>query len=148
MPAQARRRKTKGRVRRLQGQVVGGDNPLLDPSLWRLITGKGLQVAPGNFAVAPASFTRAGRSGQRPRPPPPALPVRIGRYCPCVGKLNSKRASGTIGDGTGASRPGAVTPRLARTPAETPGESARVGLPGLQCSAGALLRGSSELINK
>jgi hypothetical protein len=25
------------------------------------------------------------------------------------------------GDGTGASRPGAVTPRLARTPAETPG---------------------------
>jgi hypothetical protein len=26
------------------------------------------------------------------RPPPPALPVRIGRYCPCVGKLN-KQAS-------------------------------------------------------
>jgi hypothetical protein len=52
------------------------------------------------------------------------------------------------GDGTGASRPGAVTPRLARTPAETPGGSARVGLLGLQCSAGALLRDSFELINK
>ena len=56
------------------------------------------------------------------------------------------------GDGTGASRPGAavtaVTPRLARTPAETPGRPARVGLLGLQCSAGALLRGSFELINK
>jgi hypothetical protein len=36
---------------------------------------------------------RAGRSGQRPRPPPPALPVRIGHYCPCVGELNSKQAS-------------------------------------------------------
>jgi hypothetical protein len=47
-------------------------------------------------------------------------------------------------NGTGASRPGAVTPRLARTPAETPGGSARVGLPGLQCSAGALLRDSFE----
>jgi hypothetical protein len=23
---------------------------------------------------------------------PPALPVQIGRYCPCVGKLNSKQA--------------------------------------------------------
>jgi hypothetical protein len=34
---------------------------------------------------------RAGRSGQRPwPPPPPALPVRTGRYCPCVGKLNTK----------------------------------------------------------
>jgi hypothetical protein len=52
------------------------------------------------------------------------------------------------GDGMGASRPGAVTPRLARTSAETPGRSARVGLLGLQCSAGALLRGSSELANK
>jgi hypothetical protein len=39
------------------------------------------------------------------------------------------------GDGTGASRPGAVTPRLARALAETPGRSARVGLLGLQCSA-------------
>jgi hypothetical protein len=28
------------------------------------------------------SQDRAGRSGQRLRPPPPALPVRIGRYCP------------------------------------------------------------------
>jgi hypothetical protein len=33
-------------------------------------------------------------------------------------------------------------------PAETPGGSARVGLSGLQCSAGALLRDSFELINK
>jgi hypothetical protein len=39
------------------------------------------------------------------------------------------------GDGAGASRPGAVTPRLARTPAETPGGSARVALLGLQRSA-------------
>jgi hypothetical protein len=38
------------------------------------------------------------------------------------------------GDGTGASRPGAVTPRLARTPGG--------GHLGLQCSEG----GSSELI--
>jgi hypothetical protein len=45
-------------------------------------------------------------------------------------------------------RPGAVTPRPARTPAETPGGPARVGLLGPQCSAGALRRGSSELINK
>jgi hypothetical protein len=52
------------------------------------------------------------------------------------------------GDGMGASRPGAVTPRPARTSAETPGRSARVGLLGLQCSAGALLRSSAELINK
>jgi hypothetical protein len=52
------------------------------------------------------------------------------------------------GDETVASRPGAVTPRLARTPAETPGGSARVGLMGLQRSAGALLRGTFELINK
>jgi hypothetical protein len=36
------------------------------------------------------------------------------------------------GGGTGASRPGAVAPRLARTPAEAPGRSARVGLLGLQ----------------
>jgi hypothetical protein len=43
---------------------------------------------------------------------------------------------------------GAVTPRLARTPAETPEGPARVGLLGLQCSAGALLRDSFELINK
>jgi hypothetical protein len=35
----------------------------------------------------------AGRSGQRPRPPPPALSVRSGRYCPCVGKFKSKQAS-------------------------------------------------------
>jgi hypothetical protein len=39
-------------------------------------------------------------------------------------------------------------PRLARTLAETPGRSARVGLPGLLCSAGALLRYSFELISR
>jgi hypothetical protein len=41
---------------------------------------------------------------------------------------------------------GRTTPRLART--QTPGGPARVGLLGLQFSAGALLRDSSELISK
>jgi hypothetical protein len=54
--------------------------------------------------------------------------------------------------GTGASRPGAVTPRLAREPRRRrrggPIEWDSFPLLGLQCSAGALLRGSSQLINK
>jgi hypothetical protein len=85
-------------------------------------------------------------------------PSPSGRYrrgpglCGCSSASNCGWVRGVWvrGDGTGASRPGAVTPRLARTPAETPGGSTRVGPMGLrlQCSAGALLRESSELINK
>jgi hypothetical protein len=69
------------------------------------------------------------------------LSGRYGRgtgLCGCSSASNCGWVRGVWvrGDGTGASRPGAVTPRLARTSAETPGGSARVGLLGLQCNAG------------
>jgi hypothetical protein len=45
-----------------------------------------LRVREGSAAANPIS-------GLRGQVQPPALPVRTGRYCPCVGKLNSKQAN-------------------------------------------------------
>jgi hypothetical protein len=53
--------------------------------------GRAMAVVVGSRWGALAEQGEAG-SGHGRRPPP-ALPVRIGRYCPCVGKLNSKQAS-------------------------------------------------------
>jgi hypothetical protein len=55
---------------------------------WRPERGRAMAVAVGGehwqSRAKRAAATAAG----------PALPVRVGRYCPCVGKLNSKQARG------------------------------------------------------
>jgi hypothetical protein len=51
-------------------------------------------------------------------------------------RLGQGRGVWVRGDGTGASRPGAVTPRLARTSAETPGGGRSSGAPGATTQRG------------